>query len=104
MRDWFNVDPMTDLVSNTSGNINVPNGTSEGKSFAEIQLTAEISTDFVGMWGKVACTHLVNLRYHKREVLQAMDSKRRASIAFTFWMTCWTDGSFAAFFGYKPQL
>lgn len=56
------------------------------------------------MWGKVACTHLVNLRYHKREVLQAMESKRRASVAFTFWMTCWQDGASAAFYGYKPQL
>ncbi|KAH8089477.1 hypothetical protein HD553DRAFT_93191 [Filobasidium floriforme] len=67
------------------GNINVPN-------------------DYVGMWGKVACTHLVNLRYHKREVLQSMESKRRASVAFTFWMTCWADGASAAFYGYKPQL
>lgn len=63
-----------------------------------------IAADYVGMWGKVACTHLVNLRYHKREVLQSMESKRRASVAFTFWMTCWADGASAAFYGYKPQL
>ena len=86
------------------GNINVPNGKLHQSLRYRTRVNNHFSVDYVGMWGKVACTHLVNLRYHKREVLQAMESKRRASVAFTFWMTCWADGASAAFYGYKPQL